>query len=141
LILDTSAVIGWVELQSPSLIAVLDRELADDETPLVHAVTIGELEHGVAHSAPAGDEHAVRGRAATLWFARAELDLVDLSTDSDQPRLYGVISAATGRRIAQNDRWIASGALDGGHTLVTQDPDLAHQLRRVDGLRVIHAAR
>lgn len=129
--LDTSAVIGWIELQSPSVIAALDGALRGDEVPFVHLVTIGELEHGVASSNQSGDEQATAARAATLQFARDELGVIELTADPDQLTIYGTLSALTTRRVSHNDRWIASAALLAGHTLATQDQRLADELGNV----------
>lgn len=52
LILDTSAVIGWVELQGEELVSHL-AEAAGDETPAIHAVTLGELERGARQAGDA----------------------------------------------------------------------------------------
>lgn len=46
LILDTSAVIGWVEHQSEDLISWL-LAAVEDATPAVHVVTLGELAQAV----------------------------------------------------------------------------------------------
>lgn len=67
LILDTSSVIGRIELQHVELIDWL-RETAENDPPKIHAVTVGELEHGIA----AADNDAVkRDRRATLSFCNS----------------------------------------------------------------------
>lgn len=69
LILDTSGVIGWVELQDTNLIEWL-LENAGEDIPNVHIVTLGELERSVLE---APDEAARSRRADTLNFGRGEL--------------------------------------------------------------------
>ena len=123
LILDTSAVIGWVELKCPEIISVL-REYSGDGSPRVHAVTIGELERGVAQ---AEDDVTRARRRATLRFAREQLAPLPLDPSGDQPEAFGEVAAALSRRISHNDSWIAAAAITESRHLLTQDAMLAEQ--------------
>lgn len=121
LILDTSAVIGWVEFQDLGVIDAI-REHSTDGSPRVHAVTIGELERGVAQAV---DESTQGRRRATLRFAREQLAPVELDSDGDQPEAFGQIAAALSRKISHNDTWIAAAAVTERRHLLTQDATLA----------------
>jgi len=123
LILDTSAVIGWVELQDPAIIQAL-RNHSADSSPRVHTVTIGELERGVAQAA---DETTRARRAATLRFAREQLAPLPLDPDGDQPEAFGQIAAALSRKISHNDTWIVAAAVTERRHLLTQDAALAEK--------------
>lgn len=126
LILDTSAVIGWVELRDPGVIDAI-REHSADGSPRVHVVTIGELERGVAQ---ADDEVTQGRRRATLRFAREQLAPVSLDSDGDQPEAFGQIAAALSRKISHNDNWIAAAAVTERCYLLTQDAGLAELAKR-----------
>lgn len=123
LILDTSAVIGWVELKDPSLVKVL-RDHSVDGSPRVHTVTIGELERGVAQAV---DEVTRARRATTLRFAREQLAPLPLDPDGDQPQAFGQIAAALSRKISHNDNWIVAAAVAERRHLLTQDAALAEK--------------
>lgn len=125
LILDTSAAIGWIELQDAHLIEWL-RENAGDDTPKVHIVTLGELERGILE---ASDEGVRSRRADTLRFCRDELSQVSFSDTVGLAHLFGVVSSAVSRKISHNDCWITAAALGADDTLVTMDRQLADQLR------------
>lgn len=125
LMLDTSAVIGWLELQNADLVRYL-LEHAGDAAPAIHAVTLGELERGVIE---AGDEATRARRGATLRFSREELTAVPLTATGEQAHLFGVVSAAVSRRASHNDCWIAAAALEVDDTLVTMDEQLTDLLR------------
>lgn len=125
-ILDTSAVIGWVELKDAALIAAI-RAHSGDGTPRVHAVTIGELERGVAQAA---DEITQDRRRVTLRFAREQLSPISVEPAGDQPEAFGRISAAVSRQLSHNDTWIAAAAITEGRRLLTQDADLAERATR-----------
>jgi len=130
--LDTSAIIGWVELQDVGLVQWL-LDVAGDSVPGVHAVTLGELERGVLE---APDDTTKERRRATLRFTREELAVVSLSATTEQVHLFGVVSAAVSRKMSHNDCWITAAALEAGDTLVTMDKHLADQLdaaARTDG--------
>lgn len=124
LILDTSAVIGWVELQPDELVDYLI-EAAGEETPAIHAVTLGELERGVRR---AGDAVTRRTRLETLAFARDELDVVPLDPRGEQPALFGLLAASMSRKISHNDCWVTAAAVELHGTLITQDEQLAIRL-------------
>ncbi|WP_141004803.1 type II toxin-antitoxin system VapC family toxin [Nocardioides humi] len=123
--LDTSAVIGWVELQSEELVQWL-LDAAGDTVPAIHAATLGELGRGVLE---APDETTRTRRRATLRFGAEELTVVPLSATSEQAHLFGVVSAAVSRKVSHNDCWITAAALDADDTVVTMDERLADQLR------------
>lgn len=121
LILDTSAAIGWVELKDAGVIDAI-REHSTDGSPRVHAVTIGELERGVAQ---AGDETTRSRRRAALRFAREQLDPLPLDPEGDQPEAFAHIAAALSRKISHNDTWIVAAAVTEQRLLLTQDATLA----------------
>lgn len=121
--LDTSAVIGWVELQSPELLAHL-RDRGEDAVPRIHTVVLGELERGVA-SAP--DDAIASRRTSTLTFARDDLAVTAWEA-GEQAHLFGLVSASISRKLSQNDCWIAAAAIAEGCELVTQDRNLADRL-------------
>lgn len=123
--LDTSAVIGWVELQDAGLVRWL-LEAAGDGVPAIHAVTLGELERGVLE---APDEATKARRGATLRFSREELTVVPLSASAEQAHLFGIVSSAVSRKVSHNDCWITAAALEADDALVTMDHRLAEQLR------------
>lgn len=126
LILDTSAVIGWVELKDAAVIDAI-RAHSTDGSPRVHAVTIGELERGVAQ---APDEVTQGRRRATLQFAREQLSPVALEADGGQPEAFGHFAAAVSRKISHNDTWIASAAVTERRQLLTRDAILAEKVTR-----------
>ncbi len=135
LILDTSAVIGWMELKDPGVIAAI-RAHSTDESPRVHAVTLGELERGVSQG---GDATTRDKRRATLRFAREQLAPVALDPDGDQPEAFGMIGAVLSRAISHNDCWIVAAAVTERRRLLTQDTTLAERVSRagasVDSIR------
>ncbi len=126
LILDTSAVIGWVELKDPTVIETL-RDHSADGGPRVHTVTIGELERGVAQ---ADDEVTRARRRATLRFAREQLAPLPLDADGVQAEAFGQIAAAVSRKMSHDDSWIAAAAIAERRRLVTQDATLAEKATR-----------
>lgn len=131
--LDTSAVIGWVERGDQT---VIDALAGESQVPFIHVVTLGELEEGVIR-APRGS--ILRIRAATQGFA-TNLARIDLSGNIRQPVIFGVISARIGRTLSHNDKWILAAAIEHRHTLVTQDVgflEAAKFLNRSGGTRHI----
>ena len=126
LILDTSAIIGWLERGSDSVVAAIREH---DDVPLMHAVSLGELEAGVANARREGDRLKIETRTNTLDFARDKLTGVTIDPGGEQPYIFGLLSAGTSRKLSQNDKWIASAAISGRHTLVTQDEGLSIVLR------------
>lgn len=123
MIIDTSAVIGWVELKDADVIGAIRAHSADG-TPRVHAVTIGELERGIAQ---ATDEITHARRQATLRFAREQLTPIALESDADQAEAFGQIAATVSSKISHNDTWIAAAAVTEGRHLLTQDALLAEK--------------
>lgn len=106
--------------------AVIDaiRLYSADGSPRVHAVTIGELERGVAQ---ATDEMTQSRRRATLRFAREQLAPVPLDSDGDQPEAFGQIATAVSRKISHNDTWITASAVTERRPLLTQNATLAEK--------------
>ena len=99
LILDTSAVIGWVELKDAAIIEALRN-----------------------HSA---DEVSRARRGATLRFAREQLAPLPLDPDGDQSEAFGQVASALSREISHNDTWIVAAAVSERRHLLTQDAALA----------------
>lgn len=124
LILDTSAVIGWLERAAADVVAEIR---AHNEIPFVHVVTIGELCEGVERARGAAPG-VLASRQATLDFARTELLTVP-PPDLAEAAAFGVISAAVGRGLSHNDKWILARTVVDRHLLVTQDRDLAEAAR------------
>jgi predicted nucleic acid-binding protein len=122
-ILDTSAVIGWVELKDQGVISAI-RERSDGVAPRIHVVTAGELERGVV-SAP--DESTRVRRRATLRFAREQLDPCGLTLEGDQAEAFGHLAHALSRKVTHNDTWIVAAAITEGRALLTQDAFLAER--------------
>lgn len=143
-ILDTSAVIGWLERGNQTVADVLAEH---GEVPFVHVVTIGELHEGVVRAASMPDD-VLRSREATLRFVLEELAPAP-APDEREARVFGVVSATTNRQLSHNDKWIVSrAALDGLH-LVTEDNGLADAVESASlaaavrdvGLRAVDVSR
>lgn len=117
LILDTSALIGWLETQQPEFADML---IARAEEPVfVATMSIGELQRGVDAS---DTSEKCDHRSATLDFALT-LDLITVSVAT--ARWWGRLAHAVPRRFGHNDVWLLALAAEHGHTLVTQDDELA----------------
>ncbi len=134
-ILDTSAVIGLIELDAvrPAIVASV-RQVGGDKRPAIHVVTLGELAAGV--------HRAVEQFGSGSVEAKARQRTLDVATwreagGSSRPRLstfdidaatwgcYGEVSGPMGRRVSNNDKWIVAAAIVNKRVLVTQDETLA----------------
>jgi len=91
--------------------------------------TVGELEKGIHKAEQPGKERTK--------VARFLKNIAIILPDEATAKTYGRISQALdtkGRRIPENDTWIAAVALEGAMKLATGD---AH-FTRVEGLDVLH---
>ncbi len=127
LILDTSAVIGWVERRNRK---VVDALAAADRLPMISVVTLGELHQGVESALHANNVAAHEVRLRTLHLAQRRLPRADI--DENDAKLFGQLSAQLSRAVSHNDRWIAATALRLKRTLVTEDAALAAALAGCD---------
>lgn len=123
LILDTSAVIGWVERRNQNVIEAL---AATDRLPVISIVTHGELCQGVESARRANDAAALAIRQRTLNLAHRRLSRVGV--DESDAKLFGRLSAVLSRTVSHNDRWIATAAMRVKRTLVTENAELAAAL-------------
>ena len=114
--LDTSAVIGWLERDNPMIIEILEHET---EIPLIHMVTVGELHEGVRRARDHRPD-VLHQRRATLRFTLAELRPCHHPMTSDA-ECFGLVSVHTSRQLSQNDKWIIAHAAVHGHDLATED--------------------
>lgn len=118
LLLDTSAVIGWFERRNQRTIELL---LADGETPMVHAVTLGELADGWQRAqAGASSARIVASRLSTYSTVRDEFVICrDMDAET-----YAAVSIAARRSLSHNDLWIVAAARTLGVPLLTEDLDV-----------------
>ncbi len=123
LILDTSAVIGWVERRNQNVIAAL---AATERLPVISVVTLGELFQGVESARLANDAAKLAIRQRTLSLAQRRLPRV--AVDESDAKLFGKLSAVLSRGVSHNDRWIAAAAMRVKRSLVTEDAELAGAL-------------
>jgi predicted nucleic acid-binding protein len=123
LILDTSAVIGWVERRNQNVIAAL---ASTERLPLISIVTLGELFQGVESARRANDAASLAIRQRTLSLAQRRLPRV--AVDESDAKLFGRLSAVLSRAVSHNDRWIAVAAMRVKRSLVTEDVELAGAL-------------
>ena len=103
LILDTSAVIGWVERRNQNVIEAL---AATERLPVISIVTLGELFQGVESARYANDAAALTIRQRTLSLAQRRLPRVGV--DESDAKMFGRLSAALSRTVSHNGRWIAT---------------------------------
>lgn len=116
LLLDTSAIIGWLERNDSTLPALV----AESDTVDYHPVTLGELHAGVQR---ASTEAELQMRTNTLRFTRSRLQAV--AHDVLPYEQFGFLTARFSRKLSHNDFWIVSSALAaGGYTLATEDTKL-----------------
>lgn len=120
LILDTSAVIAWLEHSDQDVVGAISR---GGEVPFVHVVTLGELHEGVERARDR-DPSVLVARRSTLDFVRRELRLAP-APDEDEAGAFGVLSAAVGRGLSHNNKWIVARTIIDRHRLVTRDRTLA----------------
>ena len=149
-ILDTSAVIGLVELDAdrPGIVASV-RQVGGDKRPAIHVVTLGELAAGVHRAVEQFGSGSVEANARqrTLDVAagreaggssRPRLSTFDI--DAATWGCFGEISGPMGRRISNNDKWIVAAAIVNERVLVTQDETLARRAEVV-GAAVTYVGR
>ncbi len=115
-LLDTSAIIGWLEQLDSSLPTLLDLS----EEPVYHPVTLGELSAGVERATTDAERHM---RANTLQFTMQRLRMLD--GEALPAEHFGFLTAHFSRKLSHNDFWIvASTIARPGLTLVTEDRKL-----------------
>ncbi len=119
-LLDTSAVIGWLERRDPGVIDTIE---ADPNVPAISAVTLGELHRGVRR---APDDRVRTIRRLHLDFVTDRLDIVPI--DRDSASAWAMLAERFPRRTGHNDVWIAVAAATTRRQLVTQDEQLATAL-------------
>jgi predicted nucleic acid-binding protein len=115
LTLDTSAVIGWLELDDRR---IADRIEQSSEIPTVAWAVLGELSHAVIAMSGNNEKHAIV--ATTARFVFQKLPIYYPTTFADL-EIYGILSATTGRRLSHNDKWIITTTIILGAELITQD--------------------
>lgn len=120
LLLDTSAIIGWLERRDPG---VTETIASDPDVPAISAVTLGELHRGVRR---ARDDRTRVVRRLHLAFVGDRLDIVPVDHESG-PRWAGLADLLP-RHLGHNDIWIAAAAATTSRQLVTQDEQLATAL-------------
>jgi predicted nucleic acid-binding protein len=114
LILDTSALIGWVERGNPKVEELIVQQ---GDPPFVHHVTLGELQTGVARAVIDGlSSVVIDARRRTLAVA----EMCEIVGFGD-PGVFGAIAAEMSRKVSHNDMWIAATAIERGETLLTED--------------------
>lgn len=118
--LDTSAVIGWLERRDESAAQAISTA---KEIPVVHIVTLGELHDGVERARRGSNVEVLASRVATLRFVVSELSVAD-PLGADDAALFGVVSSVIGRGLSHNDKWILARVVIAEHLLVTQDAGL-----------------
>jgi len=149
-ILDTSAVIGLIELDAdrPGIVASV-RQVGGDKRPAIHVVTLGELAAGVHRAVEQFGSGSVEANARqrTLDVAagreaggssRPRLSTFDI--DAATWGCFGEISGPMGRRVSNNDKWIVAAAIVNERVLVTQDETLARRAEVV-GAAVTYVGR
>lgn len=126
--LDTNICIYAINRRSANVVRRLAARAAQQDAVAVSAITVAELEYGIAKT-----EQMERNRAALERF----LTPVDvLAFDATAARHYGDIRralAARGTPIGPNDLFIAAHARSLGATLISNNPA---EFARVPGLLV-----
>lgn len=120
---DTNAFIAWAN-GDPAI----SRRMVSIRTPVLSAISIGELALGALNSGRPDENMRL--------LERRLQDFILVSCDRKAAVSYGEIGVALRRKarpIPQNDIWIAACALQRGCPLLTKD---AHFLE-VDGLTLI----
>jgi tRNA(fMet)-specific endonuclease VapC len=126
-LMDTCACIHLIRGKKTAVAAALQK-LPSAQTA-ISAVTLAELEYGVAHSSDPG-----RNRLALSQFL-ASVDV--LAFDQESAQAYGAMRqalAVKGQLIGANDLLIAAQALAGGLELVTMN---LKAFKRVKGLKLM----
>ena len=138
--LDTSAVLGWLERKTPG---VSDAVRTAGATPLIHIATLAELHERVARAEAVGAA-STEQRRQTVEFVLHRLGRTPAPSEIDA-ECFGCLSACTSRKLSHNDKWIVAASIIGGHRLLTEDARLHAQVlgnaeleRKVVGLYLIH---
>ncbi len=115
-VLDTSAIIGWLERRDSSLPSLLHGV----DTAVYHPVTLGELHAGIERAATDAERMM---RANTLQFTEQRLEPIgDRVLPAEH---FGFLTARFTRKLSHNDSWIvASMIASNGMTLATEDRKL-----------------
>lgn len=88
--------------------------------PMVHHVTLGELNTGVARAVVDGlDADVIEARRRTLHVA----ELCEVVGFGD-PAIFGAIAAEAARKVSHNDMWITASAIELAATVLTEDRSL-----------------
>lgn len=128
ILLDTNICIYAITRRSVSIVRRLAQRAARGDVVCVSAITIAELEYGIARS-----QQAERNRYALDGFLTP---LEVLAFDGDAPRHYGDIRHSLeirGTSIGPNDLFIAAHARSLDATLITNNAD---EFARVPGLAI-----
>lgn len=133
LVLDTSAIIGWLELRDPAIRKLIE-ERSDDEL-VVPFAAIAELRRGVEMA----DGDLAEARQRLVDFVAAHLSIRYPTGTTCQH--WAAIAGTLPRRVGHNEAWMAAIARDEDSTLVTQDADLAAALGTIDKPRVLLSER
>lgn len=112
-LLDTSAIIGWLE-RADSSVAEL---LAGADSALYHPVTVGELHAGIERATSAAE---LEMRTNTLRFTLARLQSIPAAAALPGAQ-FGYLTARLSRRLSHNDYWLVASAMALGVTLATED--------------------
>lgn len=142
MILDTSAIIGLFELaEDRTRIRAAILRHGGEERPAVHHISLGELWAGVFKAerefGPTSIEAVARRRTVHLLANPVDggrggfLLLPRVHAEE-----FGRVTAAIGRKVAQNDRWLLAAALASDRVLITQDRRLAVEAEAMAAARV-----
>ncbi|MBK9560294.1 MAG: hypothetical protein WAS75_04160 [Candidatus Microthrix subdominans] len=121
--LDTSAVLGWLERKTPG---VSDAVRTAGATPLIHIATLAELHERVARAEAVGAA-STEQRRQTVEFVLHRLGRTPAPSEIDA-ECFGCLSACTSRKLSHNDKWIVAASIIGGHRLLTEDARLHAQV-------------
>jgi predicted nucleic acid-binding protein len=115
-LLDTSAIIGWLERSDSSLPSLI----AASDSALYHPVALGELYAGIER---AGTSPEREMRTNTLRFTVQRLEQIgEHALPAEQ---FGFLTSRFGRKLSHNGYWtVATAIAAGGLTLVTEDVKL-----------------
>lgn len=121
--LDTSAVLGWLERKTPGTSEAVRSAGA---TPLIHVATLAELQEGVARAEAIGAA-STEVRRQTVQFVLHRLRRTPAPSEIDA-ECFGRLSACTSRKLSHNDKWIVAASIIGGHRLLTEDARIHAQV-------------